>query len=238
MAIAIFSDIHANLAALDVAYAYLKNQGISTIYSLGDIVDYGPRPNKCVDFVRKHCAVSLMGNHDHAVIGGTDIRYFNVYAQQSVLWTRQHLFKSHREYLATLPFVHQEGDVLYVHSTPLHPEEWDYILSEADANYYFKYTPHRLIFIGHSHYPVIFSAEEGMLPPKSLTLRADDRYIINVGSVGQPRDGDPRLCFVVFHPEALEVEYVRLEYDIDKTASEIRDAGLPEYLANRLYRGV
>ncbi len=239
MAIAILSDIHANLAALEVALSYIKQRNIPLIYSLGDIVDYGPRPNECVEIVKTNCTVSLMGNHDHAVVGGTDIRYFNVYAQQSVLWTRQHLLKAHVSYLSTLPFTHEEDDILYVHSTPLHPEEWDYILSEADANYYFKYTAFRIIFIGHSHYPVVFSAQSGMQPAQSQKLNLqEDRYIINVGSVGQPRDGDPRLCFVIFHPEQAEIEYIRLDYDIDKTAAEIREAGLPEYLANRLYRGV
>ncbi len=239
MAVAIFSDIHANLVALEQALRFARERGVGTLISLGDIVDYGPWPNECVEIVRQQFAVSLMGNHDHAVVGGTDIRYFNVYAQQSVLWTRQHLLQTHLDYLSRLPFTHEENDLLYVHSTPLHPEEWDYILSESDARYYFKYTAYRLIFIGHSHYPVIFSEKEGMLSPRRLKLDLEnDRYIINVGSVGQPRDGDPRLCFVIYDPDAREIEYVRLEYDIDKTAKAIRQAGLPEYLANRLYQGM
>jgi len=237
--IAIISDIHANLEALETALAYIQQRKITTIVSLGDIVDYGPRPNECVELVKKKCNISLMGNHDHAVVGGTDIRYFNIYAQQSVLWTRQHLLKSNLDYLSHLPFTHEENQVLYVHSTPLHPEEWDYILSNTEAQYYFKYTNYPLIFIGHSHFPVIFSHNQGMLEPKTTKLDlTHDRYIVNVGSVGQPRDGDPRLCFVIFDPQEATVEYVRLQYNIDKTAEEIRKVGLPDYLANRLYRGV
>ncbi|NOX36190.1 MAG: metallophosphoesterase family protein [Calditrichaeota bacterium] len=238
MKIAVISDIHANLEALTTVLSYLQQQHIQRIFCLGDVVGYGPRPNECVEQIRQTCEVCLMGNHDHAVVGLTDITYFNQYAQESVLWTRKQLTKSNFQFLKQLKFYHEENDILFVHSTPLNPEEWDYIFSEREARYHLDRVPHRLVFIGHSHLPMVFSYQDGKRYQDRMVLDLKaDRYIVNVGSVGQPRDGDPRACFVLYDLDHQVLEYIRLEYDVQKTYQEIIDRNLPTFLAIRLLSG-
>ncbi len=238
MKIAVISDIHSNLEALSTVITFLKEQQIRRIFCLGDVVGYGPRPNECVELVRRNCEVCLMGNHDHAVIGETDITYFNAHAQESVLWTQRQLTAANMQFLKKLKFQHQLDDILLVHSTPLHPEAWDYIFSEREARYYMDEIPQRLVFIGHSHLPIVFSYNEGKRYQERMLLNlTHDRYIVNVGSVGQPRDGDPRACFVLYDVEEYILEYVRLEYDVQKTYQEILDHHLPTFLAMRLLSG-
>ncbi|RMG64034.1 MAG: metallophosphoesterase [Calditrichaeota bacterium] len=237
--IAIISDIHANLEALQTVLSHIDGLGIHPIYCLGDVVGYGPRPNECVDLVQQRCQFTLMGNHDFAAIGKADIAYFNRYAQEAILWTINRLTPERKAFLESLPFTRVEEPVLYAHSTPINPEEWNYILSEREALYYLDRVSQRVIFIGHSHIPVVFSEKEQPFyqeEPFRLDLE-NNRYVINVGSVGQPRDGDPRACLVLFDPDQATVQYVRLHYNVEKTAQEILDAKLPAFLALRLKSG-
>ena len=238
MKIAVISDIHANLEALTTVLSYLKQQPIHRIICLGDIVGYGPRPNECVEQIRQNCEICLMGNHDHAVVGLTDMTYFNQYAQESVLWTRKQLTQSNFQFLKQLKFSYQENHILFVHSTPINPEDWDYIFSEREAHYHLDRISHRLVFIGHSHLPMVFSYRDGKQYQNRIQLDLQaDRYIVNVGSVGQPRDGDPRACFVIYDSKNQVLEYLRLEYDVQKTYQEIIDQNLPIFLAKRLLSG-
>ena len=238
MKLAFISDIHGNLEALTTVFEYIQNQGITRIFCLGDVVGYGPRPNECVELVRQKCEACIVGNHDHAVLGLTDITYFNPYAKEAVLWTRKHLSKSNVQFLSSLKFTHRVNDILLVHSTPLYPEEWDYIFSERQAQYHLNHISERLVFIGHSHVPGIFSSKGEYFYVEKVELNLKEyRYIVNVGSVGQPRDGDPRACFVIFDEETAQLEFVRLEYNIQKTYQEIMDQGLPPILAMRLLEG-
>jgi diadenosine tetraphosphatase ApaH/serine/threonine PP2A family protein phosphatase len=179
-----------------------------------------------------------MGNHDHAVLGLTDTYHFNQYARDAVAWTRRTLTIHNKAYLENLPFSHHENEILYVHSTPEQPEEWHYILSEYEAKNYMKEMKHQICFIGHSHIPVIYSYENGTFYQEELQLDlSSDKYIVNVGSVGQPRDGDHRLCFVLFDTDTGIIKYVRLDYPVKETYDEILENNLPPFLAMRLFAG-
>lgn len=238
MKYAIISDIHSNLVALQNVLDYLKSNKVDKIICLGDVVGYGPRPNECVELVKENCDVCLMGNHDHAVLGLTDIEYFNQYARDSVVWTQKHITPENKNFLKNLPFTHKINNILFVHSTPLKPEEWDYIFSEQDARRNFDNISYDLSFIGHSHIPVIFPSDHPSYFKDELQLDLEnERYIINVGSIGQPRNEDPRSCFVIYDDETQMINYIRLEYDVKKTFQEIIDYKLSPFLAMRLLHG-
>lgn len=238
MKIAVISDIHSNLEALKTALSFLQTQNISHIICLGDVVGYGPRPNECIESVKKYCTQCLMGNHDHAVLGLTDIYYFNQYAKETVLWTQRKLSVYNKGFLENLSFTYETDEALFVHSTPVDPEEWHYIFSEYEARQNLNQIPHRLVFVGHSHIPVVFSYNKGSFVESRIQLDLEkDRYIINVGSIGQPRDGDPRSCFVIYDDQQKSIEYIRLEYPVKKTYQEIIDNKLPPFLAMRLLAG-
>ncbi|MBN2365539.1 MAG: metallophosphoesterase family protein [Calditrichaeota bacterium] len=238
MKIAVISDIHANLAALQQALDAIRQLKPDKIVCLGDIVGYGPRPNECVDLVRENCQVCLMGNHDHAVLGLTDTYYFNQYAREAINWTRRMLTIGNKAYLENLQFSHYEGEILYVHSTPEYPEEWHYILSEYEAKKYLERIKQKICFIGHSHIPVIFSNKRGTISEKEIKVAdSDEKYIVNVGSIGQPRDGDHRLCFVFYDTESRQLRYIRKKYPVQETYDEILANQLPPFLAMRLLVG-
>lgn len=238
MKIAVISDIHANLTALETALDYIDKQAIDKIVCLGDVVGYGPRPNECVELVHQKCSVCLMGNHDHAVLGLTDTYHFNQYARDAVLWTRRTLTLQNKAYLESLPFSHHENELLFVHSTPIHPEEWHYILSEFEAKEYLSRITQKVCFVGHSHIPAVFPSQDRSYYKEESRLDIENqKYIVNVGSVGQPRDSDPRLCFVLFDDHSYSLQFVRLEYPVQVTYNEILENRLPPFLAMRLLAG-
>lgn len=238
MRYAIISDIHSNLVALQNALDSIKTARVDTIICLGDVVGYGPRPNECVELVKDQCEVCLMGNHDHAVLGLTDINYFNQYARESVLWTQRTISPENKSFLKGLPFKHEVNDALFVHSTPIKPEDWDYIFSENDARHHLDSISQNLVFIGHSHIPVVFPYNHPSFFEEKFQLDFDkERYIINVGSIGQPRNEDPRSCFVIYDDQEQSIDYVRLEYDVKKTFQDIIEKKLSPFLAIRLLHG-
>ncbi|MEJ2054076.1 MAG: metallophosphoesterase family protein [Calditrichaceae bacterium] len=236
MAIAILSDIHSNLEALRAAFDYIGQNDIEKVYCLGDIVGYGPNPNECVELIRDRCEIILMGNHDYAAIGQANIEYFNEYAKMSTRWTIEQLNKENFEFLKGLPFSHQTDDMLLVHSSPSNPSHWYYVLSVQDARIEMQSFSEHICLIGHSHVPVVFSGQN-FNRERTQKLNPDRKYIINVGSVGQPRDGNPNPCFAVLDLEGNNLEYIRLEYDINTTHDKIVKAGLPLFLAERLLKG-
>ncbi len=236
MRIAVISDIHGNLEALNAVIEYLQEREIKNVYCLGDIVGYGPNPNECVQTVAKHAMTTVIGNHDHAVLGLTSTEYFNDFAKISTFWTSNALSQDNREFLSGLNFTHSIDDILLVHATPSDPPMWHYILSEMDARHEFDHFSQKVCFIGHSHFPIVFS-REGFSRRMKQKLNGQDKYIINVGSVGQPRDGNPKACFCVYDQEMQEIEYVRLAYDVYTTRTKIIQAGLPVFLAERLTKG-
>ncbi|HXX53274.1 MAG TPA: metallophosphoesterase family protein [Thermodesulfovibrionales bacterium] len=240
MRYAIISDVHANLEALEAVLADVRNREINEILFLGDAVGYGPNPNECVDLLNKHCKILLAGNHDWAAIGLTDIEYFNEYAKAAILWTREVLTPDSRKFIGALPVTRniKRENMLLVHSTPKEPEAWHYLLTLWDAEINFTYFHHQVCMIGHSHLPFVIER----VPSGEMTTHKNDtrigthgRYIINAGSVGQPRDRDPRACYAIFGDDNLK--FVRLEYAIEKTQKKMRDAGLPVMLIERLSKG-
>ncbi len=224
MRVAIVSDIHSNLEAFTIVLKRIEKENVDQIFCLGDIVGYGPNPNECVDLVRKYSSQVVMGNHDSAVVCQTDTLLFNVFAREATEWTRGVISDDNYEYLLSLPLKISVENVLLVHSTPLIPEDWNYILTQYGAEKQFNYFSEDVCFVGHSHRPGVF---------KSI----DDRMIINVGSVGQPRDGNPDSCFLIYDTETREYEFIRESYDIQNVYRKIIAAGLNEFLGERLLSG-
>ncbi len=235
MTIAIISDIHGNLEALSTALNYIENHGIKDVYCLGDIVGYGPNPNECVEIVRRRCKVVLMGNHDYAAIGLARIEYFNQFAKLATYWTMERLSPENRDFLKQLPFIYQTDNMIFVHAAPSNPSHWYYILSVEDARMEMESFQQNVCFVGHSHVPGVFTEEKVI--KADVTIEQNRKYIVNVGSIGQPRDGDARLSFVLFDPGSGSLKFIRLNYDVEKTYQKIIKSGLPTFLAERLLKG-
>ncbi len=238
----IFSDLHSNLESLNSFSKIIETLDHDKKVFLGDLVGYGADPNACVDWVRENADIILGGNHDYAAVNRTDLTYFNSYAYEACLWTRQKLTQENKDFLGTLPCEIVEDGIHWVHSSPYEPEEWHYVVSRADGKINFDHFETHLCFLGHSHRPVILEQEpEGEItdgfPTTTLKLKPDCRYIINVGSLGQPRDGNPKPAFVIYDSGARTLEYQRFEYDFAATQKKILAGGLPSYLADRLSVG-
>jgi predicted phosphodiesterase len=233
MRIAIISDIHSNLEALNSAFEAIDAQRVDDIVCLGDIVGYGSNPNECLSLVRSRCSIILQGNHDSAAVDLTVANQFTLNAQLSAIWTFGALLPENKEFLRNLPQMKPRGDILFSHASPYEPEEWHYVISEFDTREAFQAFSEKICFIGHSHIPVIFS-EHGKVP----AISRSGRFIVNVGSIGQPRDANPNLSYGLFDTEAWSYQNMRLGYDVDATAEKIRKAGLPRALAERLYQGM
>ena len=230
MRIAVISDIHGNLPALETVVAHADSLGVAAFWCLGDIVGYGPFPNECTALVRERCSIVLQGNHDSGLVGETNVQEFNRDGLRAILWSREVVTRENAEFLRKLPLKAVAEDVTLVHATPHDPGRWDYILTLHAAQDAFQAFTTDLCFVGHSHVA-------GIIPEKSLRGMSGDRRIVNVGSVGQPRDGNPASAFALFNTDDRTVEIVRVKYDIQKTADAIRHAGLPEFLAKRLFQG-
>lgn len=237
----LISDIHGNLEALQAVYKEIDKLGVDEILCLGDVIGYGPDPEKCVELVRERASVILAGNHDHAPIGLVDVTYFNTYAKRAVEWTTAKISQETRDFLESCPLIHEYENFIIVHSTPANPSAWEYILSIDDAIENFPHFDKRCCFIGHSHVPVIISKspQEQIQVQRlsNLTLQEDYKYIINIGSIGQPRDLDPRAAFAIFDDESFLYELHRVNYDIGKVQRKILERGLPPFLAERLALG-
>jgi diadenosine tetraphosphatase ApaH/serine/threonine PP2A family protein phosphatase len=227
MKIGLISDIHSNLEALEVMLRRLTVEKADVIYCLGDVVGYGANPNECIERVREMSKVCVMGNHDAACTGHTSPDYFNSYARAAIDWTMRVLSDENLEYLKTLPLTHEFENLFLVHATPRDPMLWNYITSEEEAQPHFAVlAPGTTCFIGHSHVPERFDNER-------MTKR-----IFNIGSVGQPRDRDPRACCGLYDTSSGTFEWLREVYPVQEAARKIRHAGLPEFLAVRLFIGM
>ncbi len=233
MKYAMISDIHSNLEALQKAFEIIDNEKIDEVICLGDIVGYGANPNECVDLVRSRCSTIILGNHDAAVLNPLQSNDFNPIASKALQWTSEHFTDASRALLFSLPMVERKGDILFVHSSPSSPELWDYIFDTEDAASAIQNFDQRICFIGHTHIPGIFSRNGRV---KSITR--EERFLINVGSIGQPRDRNPMLAFGIFDSSTWEYRLVRSEYDIQQAAEKIYKAGLPQELGVRLMFGM
>lgn len=239
MRYAIISDIHGNREALDTVLGEIAKQSCDEIICLGDIVGYGAEPGYCVDKIREICKIVVAGNHDYAALGKINIDYFNPHARQATLWTRNQLSEDQKQYLADLPLSVVLDTCTVVHGSLDSPELFDYIQTSYDAYLTMEKLTNRICFIGHSHVPITFLMDEVItytLDPK-IDLSSYQKAIVNVGSVGQPRDNNPDACYAIYDEEALTVEVIRVSYDFERSAAKILEAGLPDFLAERLTVG-
>jgi predicted phosphodiesterase len=242
MRVAVLSDIHGNLHALEAVLAEVGAERPDEIWCLGDLVGYGPRPNECVDLIRESASIVLAGNHDLAVAGALDLAEFSGDAGAAAAWTRGVLDDERRVWLAGLsPTGTRPGAELY-HASPRDPV-WDYVLSEDVARRSLESTREPLVLVGHSHIPLVFVAEDGafdggLAPAGTEAEREHGRFLLNPGSIGQPRDGDPRAAWLLIDLDAGRAWFRRTAYEIAETQRELRTAGLPETLAARLALGL
>lgn len=235
---AVISDVHANLEALTAVLNNIDEERIDLILFLGDSIGYGPDPDACLDVLRTRADVLLAGNHDQAAVGLTDVRYFNPYARRAIEWTCERLSSEQKQFLRSLPLTAVQGGMFLVHGTPRLPERWEYLLDEDDARVNFGYFDEQVCFVGHSHIPFIMErTPAGSIRSlaHAAALKPANRYIINAGSVGQPRDGNPEAAYVIVRDRKVLIK--RTAYDIVKTQKKMRKARLPEYLIERLSLG-
>jgi predicted phosphodiesterase len=241
MKIAIVSDIHSNLEALEAVEKEINRIGVDAIYFVGDVVGYGPDPNACTKWVMENAGLAVMGNHDIAALGEIDIESFNPNAKMAITWNSDQMEDWATDYLTTLPMVMSSDGVTLVHANPQDPESWNYIFSLWDAERNFSYFESTFCFVGHSHQPVTVgmdpSGQVSVLPGDSFIVDDGARYLVNVGSVGQPRDGNPEACFGLLDTDKGEYSLLRSPYEIKETQKKMINAGLPKPLADRLAEG-
>ena len=241
MRLAIISDVHSNLEALTAVLRDIEQCNVERIFFLGDAVGYGADPVKCVKLIADVCEIRLLGNHDYVAMGLEDPDNFNVIARQSILWTQKTLNRKTLERLADFEMEATFLDYYFVHASPDNPGEWNYILTPDDAARNFDQFSQDFCFIGHSHLPVMFCRQpDGSVTPGDLqafTAKKNCRYIINVGSVGQPRDGNRNACYLIAETDSNSFEYRRPEYDLPAAQEKMRKAQLPEFLITRLASG-
>jgi diadenosine tetraphosphatase ApaH/serine/threonine PP2A family protein phosphatase len=239
--IAVFSDVHGNLEALEAVLATEAFRSADRVICLGDVIGYGADPSDCLARSREVAERLLLGNHESAVAHPQELAFFNGYARRAIEWTRDRLSEAEREFIASLPYLHREPpDLLFVHAAPTDPPAWEYIIDFHTALREMSGFTERLCFVGHSHVPLAVEAPDSGQPRPlafPLSMRDGAKYLVNVGSVGQPRDGDPRAAFALLDTDARSVALHRVEYPIAVAQEKILAADLPAYLAARLARG-
>ncbi len=233
MRTAILSDIHSNLPALSKALSLLERSGVEQLYCLGDIVGYGAQPNECIALLREQNCQSVLGNHDLAALDPRHAQYFTKHGRIAAEWTNTILTQDSKDYLAGLPYVIETDTCTFAHASPAAPDEWEYVQSLPVAQRQFEAFKNRICFIGHTHIPLICG--ENL---RTFVFKNDMRFLIYVGSVGQPRDHNPQLSFGIFDTEAWTYKNIRADYDIQAAAQSILNRGLPTTLAKRLFEGV
>jgi diadenosine tetraphosphatase ApaH/serine/threonine PP2A family protein phosphatase len=237
---AIVSDVHSNLESLQHAFTLIDESDV--LVSLGDVVGYGPNPNECVKMIRERVQHAVLGNHDLAAVENFGVEYFNDAARAAISWTQGVLDEENRAWLDALPYELRFPEFLLVHGAPVN--YFEYVLDKRAASIAFEATDAPLVFIGHTHIAEYWTLEpDGTIGHKhmqlggELILEEGKRYIVDVGSVGQPRDLNPDASFVFYEPEKKRVEWVRYHYPISTVAHKIHEAHLPGYLADRLKAG-
>ncbi|MET3965551.1 MULTISPECIES: metallophosphoesterase family protein [Bradyrhizobium] len=245
MLLAVFSDIHGNRQAFEACLKVARAKGAERFVLLGDFVGYGADPEWVVDTAMglvREGAIAVRGNHDEAV--NTTTEAMNAEAQIAIEWTRGRLDVVQRRFLAELPMLVDEKERLYVHSEASSPQRWHYVRSTADAAKSLISTPAHVTFCGHIHRPALYSMSvtakmTGLVPKTdvSVPLLRGRQWLAVLGSVGQPRDGDPSAAFVLFDTVSCQITYCRAPYDIASAANKIRENGLPPWLADRLSQG-
>jgi predicted phosphodiesterase len=241
MRLALISDIHGNLEALTAVLEDVEKQSVDKIHCLGDVVGYGSDPVACLKLVIQNCDIRLMGNHEYVVLGLESMEFYTYVAQTAAEWTRKQLSDYEFSLISDFEMERTVDDLHLVHASPFKPEQWHYILSPEEAALAFEHLKENICFHGHSHIPLVFSEVPDSQPRQkighSFIPSPENRYLINIGSVGQPRDNDPRACYVTFDAVEREVTYHRVEYDIKSAQKKMAQAQLPEMLISRLSSG-
>ena len=240
----ILGDVHANLSALHTVLDAFEREGVERVLSVGDVVGYGAAPRECIALLREIGAQVVRGNHDAAVVGQIDLLYFNNVARQAVLWTQSVVSEEECAWLAGLPYTLDTEHCTVAHGTLHRPELFDYIQSTTDADPSLDVMELPVCFVGHTHVPVTLMRlhddplRTAYTTDYEIDLSDARHALVNVGSVGQPRDEDPRAAYAIYDSDRDVVRIERVAYDIDAEARRIRRAGLPGMLADRLALGV
>jgi predicted phosphodiesterase len=237
----IFADVHSNLEALDAVVAAYKKESIDVYLCVGDVVGYGANPKECIEKVRSLAMVTVAGNHDWAAVNLFSAETFNPFAKTAILWTKQQLSDTDKDFLETLKLVYKNECLTLVHGTLDNPRDFDYMADGYIAEESFRRTETSVCFIGHSHIAGTFIKEDNdrisYRLDSSFGIKPEHKYIVNVGSVGQPRDANPKAAYCIFDTEKKEVQIRRVEYDTKSARRKIIDAGLPAFLGDRLLLG-
>lgn len=239
MKYAILGDIHANLEALQAVLDDAEQQGVTDFASTGDVIGYNADPKACLQIVRGLKCKVVQGNHDYYAGGNESMELFTSRARKSIQWTRKQLSLLDRKYLRQLPMIMDVENFTIVHSSLSNPHRWNYIFKSKAAEANFRNQFNQVCFFGHTHVPLAFAKSSGIEIGfyETLEIRPGMQYLINVGSVGQPRDRNPKSAYVIYDQEAQTVTMRRVEYDIETTQKKIRAAGLPFRNALRLANG-
>lgn len=240
MRIAVISDIHGNLEAFEAALADISKQECDRIVCLGDVVGYGPDPESCIRILADEKIQCIKGNHDDACSSDEFPYRMNSIAQTATLWTQQRLNRVEKLWLANLRSTIEEDEITFVHASPYMPDGWDYVTDYWEAENAFHAFTGRICFIGHTHEPVAWIKEDDKIAADTfdrLHIEKGKRYLINVGSVGQPRDRNPNSAYVIYDSDRGYFDLKRVAYDIEKTQRKILAVGLPMPLAQRLQLG-
>lgn len=241
MRIAFISDLHSNIYAVESLEKDLKKRDVDKIICLGDIVGYGANPVEVVEWVKEKCDFSLRGNHDTLVSDAEPIDMHNPYTLKAAFYNSEVLQEKHKEFLRSLEKDYEDDEMVLTHDEPCIPGSMEYITKIKEAKDTFSAFNQNYCFYGHTHIAGIFekdNEEVNFIKESFIKLDPAKRYLINPGSVGQPRDKDPRASYLIFDKEKLTLEFIRVEYDIEKAAKGILNANLPQLFAFRLYRGV
>ncbi|MEW6074963.1 MAG: metallophosphoesterase family protein [Candidatus Omnitrophota bacterium] len=237
----IFSDVHGNLEALEAVIAAYRGESIDRYLCAGDLVGYGADPCKCIEKIQSLIPVTVAGNHDWASIDLFSIAYFNPQAAKAIEWTRKELDAVAEVFLRSLPLVHTEAAFTLVHGSLDSPHDFNYIIDGFSAEQTFTRMQTAVCFVGHSHVAGVFAKDTAgrmsYLSEYPIEIKKGNRYLINVGSVGQPRDGNPGACYCIFDTDTRELEIRRAAYDVRSAREKIIKAGLPRFLADRLLTG-
>ncbi len=241
MKLALISDIHGNLEALTEVLKDIEKQKVDRIHCLGDVIGYGGDPVACVHLIEKNCDIKLIGNHEFAVLGLVSTESYNFAAQAATEWTTEQMTDVELAIISDYEMMRPVGDTLMVHASPHEPDRWHYLLSPESGADAFAATDKRICFHGHTHVPMIFVERQNDLPGvkagHDFLPSEENRHLINTGSVGQPRDNNPRACYLTFDTDEYEIKFHRVEYDIATAQGKMAQANLPEMLISRLSSG-
>jgi predicted phosphodiesterase len=237
----IFADVHSNLEALDAVIAAYKKESVDVYLCIGDVVGYGANPKECIAKVKSLAMVTVAGNHDWAAVSLFSPETFNPFAKEAILWTRKQLETQEKDFLETLKLVNKNENLTLVHGTLDSPRDFNYMSDGYIAEESFMRMETSICFIGHSHIAGTFIKEDNdrisYRLDANFAIKPENKYIINVGSVGQPRDSNPKAAYCIYDSDKKEIQIKRVEYDTKTARKKIVEAGLPIFLGDRLFLG-